>query len=62
MIDKETWNVERDCDKMEKMIKNKMSVQYHKKRLLLKKTFSSNIKQSTIFFYDSFRNTMIQYT
>ena len=40
MIDKETWNVERDCDKMEKMIKNKMSVQHHKKRLLLKKKLS----------------------
>ena len=63
MIDKETWNVERDCDKMEKMIKNKMSVQHHKKRLLLKKkTFSSNIKQSTVFFYNSFLNTMNQHT
>ena len=39
MIDKEAWNVERDCDKMEKIIKYKMSAQYHKKRLLFKKLF-----------------------
>ena len=36
MIDKETWNVEADCDKMKKIIKYKIFVQYHK--------FSSFIK------------------
>ena len=39
MIDKETWNVETDCDKMGKIIKYKMFVQYYKKRLLFWKTF-----------------------
>ena len=39
IIDKERWNVETDRDKMDKIIKYKMSVQYHKKRLLFKKNF-----------------------
>ena len=34
MLDKETWIVETDCDKMEKIIKYKMSVQYHKKQFI----------------------------
>ena len=34
MIDKETWNVETDRDKMDKVIEYKMYVQYHKKCLL----------------------------
>ena len=37
MTDKETWNVETDREKMEKLIKYKMSVQYQKR--LLKKNF-----------------------
>ena len=42
-----------DCYKMEKIIKYDMHVQYHKSILfLIKKTFSSNIKQFTVFFYE----------
>ena len=52
MIDKETWNVETDCDKMDKISKYKMPVQCHKMRLLFTKTFSSNAKQATVFFYE----------
>ena len=48
MIDKETWNVETDHDKMDKIVKFKMSVQY-KKHLLFKKTFSGKVNQSTVF-------------
>ena len=48
MIDKETWNVETDHDKIDKIVKFKMSVQY-KKRLLFKKTFSGKVNQSTVF-------------
>ena len=48
MTDKETWNVETDREKMEKLIKYKMSVQYQKR--LLKKNFLKNVKQS-VFFY-----------
>ena len=55
MIDKETWNVETDSDKI---IKYKMSLQYHKKCLLFKKFISSNIKQSVFSMNDSFLNTM----
>ena len=52
MIDKETWNVETNRDKMDKIIKYKISVQYHKMHVLFTKTFSSNVKQSTVFFYE----------
>ena len=31
MIDKETWNIGIDCNKMERLIKYTMSVQYRKK-------------------------------
>ena len=54
MIDKETSKIETDRDKMEKLIKYNMPVQY-KKCLLEKKkkqTFSSNGEQSTVFFYE----------
>ena len=37
MIDKETWKIGTDCDKMEKLIKYNMPVQYHKKCLLWEK-------------------------
>ena len=33
MIDKETWNIRTDRDKMEKLIKCNMHVQYHKKHI-----------------------------
>ena len=42
---KETRNVETD-----KIIKYKISVQYHKKCLLFIKSFSSTIKQYIVFF------------
>ena len=38
MIDKETWKIGTDSDKMEKLIKYNMPFQYHKKCLLGKKT------------------------
>ena len=47
MIDKEPWKIGTDYDKIETLI---MPVQYHKKCLLEKKSFSSNIKQSSVFF------------
>ena len=49
-MDKERWNIRTDCDKMEKIIKCNILVQY-KKCILLKKT-SSSIKQSIAFFYE----------
>ena len=52
MIDKEIRKIGTNRDKMETLIKHNMSVQHHKKCLLEKKTtFSSNIKQSTVFFF-----------
>ena len=49
-IDKETWKIGTDHNKLEKIIKY-MPAQ-HKKHLLEKKNpFSSNIKESTAFFY-----------
>ena len=43
MIDRERLKIRIDCDKMEKIIKNHMQVQYHKICFLEKdKTFSSN--------------------
>ena len=51
MIDKETWKIRADLDKMEKSINYHMYVQYHKKNLLKKKKLSQvTIKQSTVFF------------
>ena len=42
MIKKETWKIGKDHDKMKKLIKYLMQVQYHKKHLFEKeKTFSS---------------------
>ena len=40
MIYKETWKIGTDCDKMEKLIKYNMPVQYHKKCLLGEKNKS----------------------
>ena len=39
MIDKKTWKIGTDNDKMEKLIKYNMHVQYHKKRLFEEKKF-----------------------
>ena len=44
IIDKETLKIGTDCDKIEKLIKYNMPVQYHKKGFLGKKTYSSNVK------------------
>ena len=46
MKGKETWNIRTDRGEMEKFIKYNMIV-YHEKK---KKSFSSNVKQSTVFF------------
>ena len=45
MVDKETWTIGVGCDKMEKLIKYNMHVQYHKRVFLKKKkkkAFSGN--------------------
>ena len=53
MIDEETWKIETDCDKMEKLIKYNMHIQYHKMVFLeKKKTSMSNVKQFIVFFYE----------
>ena len=45
MIDKETWKIRAECDKMEKLIKNHIHIKYHKKDYFEEeKTFSSNHK------------------
>ena len=53
----ETWNIRRDCDKMEKLIKYNTPVQYKKDTF-----FKKNLKlHKTIHFFsknDSFFNTM----
>ena len=38
MIDKQTWKIGKDHNKMEKLIKYHMHVQYHKKHLFKKET------------------------
>ena len=45
MIDKETRKIGADRDRIEKIIKYNMHVQYHK-------TLSSNVKQPTDFSYE----------
>ena len=37
MIDKETWKIGTDCDKIEELIKYNIHVQYHKNVFFLKK-------------------------
>ena len=49
MIDKETWKIGAGQDKMEKLIKYHMYVQYHKKHPK-KKLYQVTIKQSSFFF------------
>ena len=49
MIDKETWKIGTGCDKVEELIKYNMHVQYYKSVSLKKKTFSSKVKQFTVF-------------
>ena len=50
-VDKETKKIETDRDKIKKLIKYHMHVQYHKNRLFEKeKTFSSNRKTIHCFF------------
>ena len=52
MIDKETWKIGTNCDKIEKLTKYHMHVQYYKKRLFEKEKLSQvTVKQSTFFFY-----------
>ena len=48
MIDKERWNIRTDNGQMEKLIRYNMTVHYEKH--ILKKSFSSKVKQSTVFF------------
>ena len=53
MSDRETWKTGTDCDKMEKLIKYHMHVQYQKSIFLKKKKLSQvNIKKSVFFFYE----------
>ena len=53
MIDRQTWKIGTDCDKMEKCIKYHMHVHYYKKRLFEKAKLSQvTVKQSTAFFYE----------
>ena len=50
MIDKETWKVGADGDKMEKIIKYNICKYNIIKISFWKRTFSSNVKQFTFFF------------
>ena len=56
MIDKETWKIGTDCNKMEKLIKYNIYVQYYNKSIFLKKKkkkkniISNKIKKLTVFF------------
>ena len=55
MIDKETYKIGTDCDKMEKLIKYNTHVQYHKSVFLKKKkAFSGKVKQFTFFMNGNF--------
>ena len=51
MADKETWRIGADCDKIEKLIKCNMHIQYHKS-IFMKKRLSQVTKQLTVFFYE----------
>ena len=58
MIDKETWKVGTDCDKMEKFLKYHMHVPYLKSVFFKKKKLSKvTIKKSTVFYMNKFKNT-----
>ena len=59
MSDRETWKTGTDCDKMEKLIKYHMHVQYQKSIFLKKKKLSQvNIKKSVFYsMSDMFKNT-----
>ena len=50
MIDKETWKTGTDRDKMKKIIKYHLQVQYKKRLLEKEKTFSSNRQTIRSFF------------
>ena len=52
MIDKETWKVGADGDKMEKIIKYNICKYNIIKISFWKRTFSSNAKQFTFFFLE----------
>ena len=58
MIDKETYKISTDHDKMEKLIKYNTHVQYHKsfffKKKKKKKAFSGKVKQFTFFMNGNF--------
>ena len=50
MLDKETWKIETDRDKMENLIKCHIHKQYHKKASFWKRKLSQvTVKQSTVF-------------
>ena len=53
MVREETWKVGTDCDKMDKLIKYHIHLQYHKKCVFEKEKLSQvTVKQSTAFFYE----------
>ena len=54
MIDKKTWKIGTDHDKMGKLIKCQMHVQYIKRLFGKEKTYSSNRKTVHRFFYEWF--------
>ena len=45
MIDKETWKIGTDCNKMEKLIKYNIYVQYYNKSIFLKKKKKKILKK-----------------
>ena len=52
MIDTETWKIGTDCDKIEKLIKYYMHVQYHKKCLSEKERLSQVTANNPVFLYE----------
>ena len=47
MINKETWKIRTEHDKMETLIKYHMHIQFHKKHLFLKKKKNSQVTIKT---------------
>ena len=58
MINKETWNVRTDRDKMENLIKYNMLGKCRKKTFLKLFFFSKNVKKNLFPMNDSFFNTL----
>ena len=52
MIDKETWKTGTDHDKMEKLIKYDMHIQYHEKCLFKRRKLSQVAVKQSIFFFN----------